>query len=738
MKFAVSGMMCAVCVSHVETAVRAVPGVTRVEVSLLTNSMEVTGGTPRAVIAAVKAAGYKASVLQEEDAFADRESPKLLRRFLLSLVCLVPLMYISMGHMMGAPLPAFMSGTDGAVWFLTAQLFLTLPVMIIGRAFFLGGVRGVLNRAPGMDTLVSLGAAAAIGYGIFALVQVIIGTATEDTVRIDAYRHDVYFESAAMILTLITLGKWLEAKSKGRTTTALRSLADLSPKTATVLKDGKETVLSVAEVQVGDIFLVRPGERIPVDGKVLVGASGVDESALTGESLPVDKVPGDTVSASTVSVSGMLRCEATRVGEDTTLSRIIALVRSAAATKAPLARTADRVAGVFAPIVTAIALVTFLVWLLLGESVSFSLARAISVLVISCPCALGLATPVAIMVGSGTAAREGILFKTAMALENTGKVQTVVLDKTGTLTVGKPTVTDLLCAEGVQTAELLTKAAALEAGSAHPLAHAVASYGENGSLPLCEDFTDTPGRGVSGTVEGVPLRGGNRAFVGEIAEIPPSVLSAAEEMADKGQTPLYFAEPGRLLGLIAVSDTVHPGAKEAVAALSQMGLRTLLLTGDNPKTAAAVAKAVGIAPTNVLAGVLPDGKEAAVRHAEAAGMTAMVGDGINDAPALTRATVGIAIGAGADIAVDAADVVLVKSDPRDIAAAIRLSRQVIRNIRENLFWAFFYNVICIPLAAGVFAPFGILLSPMIAAGAMSLSSLFVVTNALRLSGKRGE
>ncbi len=738
-KYSVSGMMCAVCVSHVEKAVSAVEGVTSVTVSLLTHSMDVEGGSPKAIIAAVKAAGYKAVIDKGgKDAFADTQSPPLLKRFLLSLVFLVPLMYLSMGHMIGLPIPSFMTGTDGAIWFLAAQLILTVPVCVIGRSFFIGGVRGALNKSPGMDTLVSLGAVSAIGYGIFALAEVVIGTVTGDAARIDTYRHDVYFESAAMILTLITLGKWLEAKSKGRTTDALRSLADLAPKTAHVIRDGAEITVPVTEVKEGDTFLVRPGERIPVDGVVTDGISGVDESALTGESMPVDKTIGDTVSAATVSVSGVLYCRATRVGEDTTLSQIIRLVREAAATKAPLARLADKVAGIFAPVVTVIAIVTLAAWLLAGEDFRFALARSISVLVISCPCALGLATPVAVMVGSGVGARKGILFKSAAALENTGKVQTVILDKTGTLTEGAPAVSSVVLAEGVSRTELLTLACSLEAGSAHPLARAVTALGEAEGIALqtAENFTDTPGRGITAVVDGKQSLAGNRAFAETRAAIPEEICTAAEKAAAHGETPLYFVKDGVCLGILAVSDTVRATAKEAIRSLHGMGLRTVLLTGDNVRTAAAVAKSVGIPESDVRAGVLPDGKEAAVREALAGGMTAMVGDGINDAPALTRATVGIAIGAGADIAIDAADVVLMRSDPSDVAEAIALSRRVIRNIRQNLFWAFFYNAICIPIAAGVLYPaFGLVLNPMIASAAMSLSSIFVVTNALRLERK---
>ncbi len=727
-------MMCSACVSHVEKAVRKVEGVTAVSVSLLTHSMDVEGGNPKAIVAALKAAGYKAAP-DKGNGDTEGDAPLLLRRFLLSLCFLLPLMYVSMGHMLGAPLPGFMTGTDGAVWFLTAQLVLTLPVCFIGRAFFIGGVKSVLHKAPGMDTLVSLGAAAALAFGIFALAEVTLGTLTGDTARIDAYRHDVYFESAAMILTLITLGKWLEARAKGRTTDALRALSDLSPKTAHVIRDGKETAVPVGEVRIGDVVIVRPGERLPVDGTVLDGCAAVDESSLTGESMPVDKGPGDTVSASTVCKNGVLRFSADRVGEDTTLARIIALVREAAATKAPLARTADRVAGIFAPVVTVLALLVFVLWLLLGEDFRFALSRSISVLVISCPCALGLATPVAIMVGSGVGARRGILFKSAAALENTGKAGTVIFDKTGTLTMGTPTVVSLYTAEGVTEKELLTAAASLEAGSAHPLARAVTAKGEAEGIALLplEDFTDVPGRGVEALLRGEKLRGGNQAFLSEALPLTSDPIAAAEAMAERGETPLFFGTEHRFLGILGVSDPLRPGARATVTALSEMGIRTLLLTGDNPKTANAVARAAGIRPENVRAGVLPDGKESTVREILKIGPAAMVGDGINDAPALTRATVGIAIGAGSDIAIDAADVVLMRSDPADVTAAIQLSRRVITNIRQNLFWAFFYNVICIPLAAGALYPFGILLNPMIAAGAMSLSSLFVVTNALRLN-----
>ena len=740
--FKVTGMSCAACVAHVERAVRAVPGVKEASVSLLTGSMELDGtATDEAIVEAVQRAGYGAcpadgTPVREE--LRDTESPALLRRFLLSLAFLVPLMYISMGHMLGAPLPDFMMGTKGAVWFVLAQLLLTLPICVIGRRFFIGGVRGVLRGAPGMDTLVALGAAAAVGYGVFALVEVIAGTAAGDAARVDAYRHDVYFESAAMILTLITLGKWLEARSKGKTTDALRALADLAPQTASVVRGGAEITVPVGEVRVGDLFIVRPGERIPVDGTVEDGASGVDESALTGESMPLDKRPGDTVSAATVCVSGVLRCRASRVGEDTTLSQIIALVREASATKAPLARAADRVSGIFAPVVTGIALVTFVVWLLAGQEFRFALARAISVLVISCPCALGLATPVAVMVGSGVGAKNGILYKSAAALENAGKTRTAVLDKTGTLTKGEPAVTEIVPA-GMSETELLALAAALETSSAHPLAHAVVAEAERRGVAYtaAEDFTDVPGCGITGRTGGESAFAGKEDYIAAQCAIPPEVLAAAGALSESGATPLFFARGGVCAGVIGAADTVRETSAAAIAELHGLGVRTVLLTGDNARTASAVAAKLGIPAADVVAGVLPDGKEAVVRELEKSGACAMVGDGINDAPALTRASVGVAIGAGADIALDAADVVLMRSDPKDVPAAIRLSRRVIRNIRQNLFWAFFYNAICIPLAAGAFYPaFHLVLNPMVAAGAMSLSSLFVVTNALRLNRVR--
>ena len=738
MKYSVTGMSCAACVAHVEKAVRGVKGVQNVSVSLLTASMEVDapGVSPEEIIRAVKQAGYGASAGEAAGNTAEDEAAALKRRFILSLCFLLPLMYVSMGHMFGAPLPPFMEGTGGAVWFLLAQLLLTLPVCFIGRKFFIGGVRGVIRRAPGMDTLVSLGAAAGILYGLFALAEVIIGTVQGDSARVDLYRHDVYFEGAAMILTLITLGKWLEARSKGKTTDALRALADLAPKTASVIRDGQEITVPITDVVIGDLFIVRPGERIPVDGIVEDGASGVDESALTGESMPLDKTVGDSVSAATICVSGTLRCRATRVGEDTTLSQIIELVKEASATKAPLARTADKVSGIFAPVVTALALITLILWLIAGEEFKFALSRAIAVLVISCPCALGLATPVAVMVGSGVGAKHGILYKTAAALENAGKIRTVVLDKTGTLTEGTPAVTEIVPAEGITEEELLRTAAALEISSAHPLAKAIIAAADRREMTVipAENFADVPGRGISGESGGEAARAGNAAFISEICTVPVPLLQAAEKMAGEGATPLYFARAEKCLGVIGAADAVRPTSRDAITQLHKLGLRTVLLTGDNQRTAAAVAAKLGIDPADVIAGVLPDGKETVVRSLEKSGPCAMVGDGINDAPALTRASVGIAIGAGSDIAVDAADVVLMRSDAADVAAAIRLSRRVIRNIRQNLFWAFFYNAICIPLAAGAFYPaFGLTLSPMIAAGAMSLSSLFVVTNALRLN-----
>jgi len=740
--YKVTGMSCAACVAHVERAVRSVPGVRDVSVSLLTASMEVDApdSAEKAILRAVKKAGYSASAASggTADALPESEAPALRRRFFASLIFLIPLMVLSMGHMLGIPQPPFLSGTWGTVLALVLQLILTLAVCVIGRRFFISGVRGVLRGAPGMDTLVSLGAAASVFYSLFPLTKAIFAAAEGDGALAETYRHDVYFESAAMILTLITLGKWLEAHSKGKTTDALRALADLAPKTASVIRDGKEITVPAASVQAGDLFLVRPGERIPADGTVTEGASDVDESSLTGESIPVAKHPGDTVSAATFCVSGILYCRASRVGEDTTLSQIIRLVREASATKAPLARTADRVSGIFAPVVTVLALITLGIWLIAGEPFSFALSRAIAVLVISCPCALGLATPVAVMVGSGVGAKNGILYKSAAALENAGKVQTVVFDKTGTLTKGTPAVTELFPC-GVSKAELLRVAASLEASSAHPLAKAImeeARRRETVPAPVT-DFLDLPGRGITGTLDGQILRGGNAAFLSESCAIPAEAAEAAARMAEGGATPLYFALGERCIGVIGAADEVRPTSRDAVAQLHRLGIRTVLLTGDNPRTAAAAARQVGIPAEDVIAGVLPDGKEAVIRRLENEGMCAMVGDGINDAPALTRASVGIAIGAGSDIALDAADVVLMRSDAADAAAAIRLSRRVTVNIRQNLFWAFFYNAVCIPLAAGAFYPaFGLALNPMIAAGAMSLSSLFVVTNALRLNRVR--
>ena len=732
-------MSCAACSAHVEKAVREVPGVTGVSVSLLTNSMTIECApdtADRTIIQAVQRAGYGASLDDgREEIPADEQTPRLKKRLIASLCFLLPLMYLTMGHMVGLPLPPFFDGAENAFWFALAQLLLTLPVCIINRAFFRGGLKSLLHRAPGMDTLVSLGAGAAVLYGLFAMVQIALGLRSHDMDRVLQYRHDLYFESAAMILTLITVGKLLEAYSKGKTTGALKRLLDLTPKTATLLRDGQEQTVPIAQVQAGDRFLVRPGESIPVDGIVEEGVSSVNESALTGESMPVDKGPGDPVSAATVNQNGALRCRATRVGRDTTLSQVIRLVQEASATKAPMAKIADRVSRVFVPAVMAIALGTFALWTLLGSDLTFALSRAISVLVISCPCALGLATPVAIMVGSGVGAKHGILFKTAEALENTGSTDIVILDKTGTVTQGEPHVVQLLPGEGVSSQELLTKAAALEGDSEHPLAQAIRKQAEaEGLSPApAQNIQALPGKGILGQYEGVTLAGGNRKLMEETLPLPPQVFAEGDLLADQGMTPLYFAEQNRYLGMIGVADVIKPTSREAIRQLGQMGRRVILLTGDTPGTARQIARQVGIPEENVIAGILPDGKEAQVRRFQTEGKVAMVGDGINDAPALTRAQVGVAIGAGADIAIDAADVVLVRSDLLDVPAAIRLSSRVVRNIKQNLFWAFFYNAVCIPLAAGAWNFLGLVLSPIVAAGAMSLSSICVVCNALRLN-----
>ena len=741
-QFNVTGMSCAACSARVEKAVSKVPGVTACSVSLLTNSMGVEGtAADDAVIAAVQEAGYGASIkggkaaMNPSDAEAqleDHETPKLKRRLFWSLGFLVVLMYFSMGHMMwGWPLPAFY--TDNHVAMGLTQLLLTAVVMVINQKFFISGFKSLWHRAPNMDTLVALGATAAFVYSTYALFAMTGAQVRGDAEAVMGYMMDFYFESAAMILTLITVGKTLEARSKGRTTDALKGLMKLTPKTATLLRDGKETLVPIEQVQKDDVFVVRPGESISVDGVVLEGASAVNEAALTGESIPVDKAAGDSVSAATVNQSGFLKCRATRVGEDTTLSQIIQMVSDAAATKAPIAKIADKVSGVFVPVVIAIAPVTTLVWLLLGHPIGYSLARGISVLVISCPCALGLATPVAIMVGSGLGAKNGVLFKTAASLEETGRIQLVALDKTGTITSGEPKVTDILPAEGTTEAELLRRAFALEKKSEHPLAKAILQRAQEDNLQADEvaDFHALPGNGLSATLDGQPLCGGNYAFISGRANVPDALKKQADALAAQGKTPLFFAAGNRLLGVIAVADVIKEDSPQAVRELQNMGLRVVMLTGDNERTAKAIGAQAGV--DQVIAGVLPEGKESVIRKLKEQGKVAMVGDGINDAPALTRADIGIAIGAGTDVAIDAADVVLMKSRLTDVPAAIRLSRATLRNIHENLFWAFFYNTIGIPLAAGVFIPLGLTLNPMFGAAAMSLSSFCVVSNALRLN-----
>ena len=741
-RFEVTGMSCAACSSHVERAVAAVPGVRAVSVSLLTNSMQVEYSAPAdadAICRAVADAGYAArpaDARADADALADTETPRLKRRLIASLCFLVPLFYLTMGHMLGLPLPPFLLGDGmGALWYALVQLALTLPVCWINRAFFLSGFNGVRRRAPGMDTLVALGAGAALVYGLFALGMIGAGLAGGDAELVNRYRSDLYFESAAMILTLITVGKLLEAYSKGRTTDALKRLMQLTPQTATLAIDGKAVKVPVAQVKPGDIFLVKPGDSIPVDGVILEGHSSLNEAALTGESMPVDKAPGDPVSAATINQNGALACRATRVGQDTTLSQVIRLVQDAAATKAPLARTADRVSGIFVPTVIAIAAVTFVVWLILGQTLPFALARAISVLVISCPCALGLATPVAIMVGSGIGARQGILFKTAASLETTGYTDTVVLDKTGTITTGEPSVVEVVGTRNVPAKFLLGLAAGLEARSEHPLAKAVLRKADADGVRYrpAADFQAVPGKGLLGKVAGKVMAGGNEEFIRSQCTLPDDLAAAGKRLADSGATPLYFALDRHAAGVIGVADVVKKSSKEAVAQLRALGMQVVLLTGDNAATARHIASLIGLDDAHVVAGVLPAGKEEEVRRRQAKGRVAMVGDGINDAPALTRADTGIAIGAGADVALDAADVVLVRSDLADVPAAVRLSRQVVRNIHQNLFWAFLYNAICIPLAAGVLYGLNILLNPMIAAACMSLSSVCVVCNALRLN-----
>ena len=743
-QYNVTGMSCAACSTRVEKAVSKVPGVTSCSVSLLTNSMGIEGtASPESIIKAVEDAGYGASKkgaaqnstspnVAAEDALKDRETPKLKKRLIASVGFLAVLMYISMGHMMwGWPLPNFLKDNHVAMGLI--QLLLTVIIMVINQKFFISGFKGLIHRAPNMDTLVALGSGASFLYSTYALFAMTDAQMRGDMTAVMGYMHEFYFESAAMILTLITVGKMLEARSKGRTTDALKGLMNLAPKTAVLVRDGQEVTVPVSEVRRGDVFVVRPGENIPVDGIVLEGASAVNESALTGESIPVDKAVGDAVSAATVNQSGFLRCEATRVGEDTTLSQIIRMVSDAAATKAPIAKIADKVSGVFVPTVICIAVVTFIVWMLVGQTFGYALARGISVLVISCPCALGLATPVAIMVGSGVGAKNGVLFKTAASLEETGRIQIVALDKTGTVTSGEPTVTDICPAPGVTEAELLGAACALEQKSEHPLAKAVLRRAQADGLTAAEvtAFQALPGSGLQAMLDGQKLCGGNADFIRTAAALPDVVSVRAEQLAEEGKTPLFFARGGKLLGVIAVADVLKPDSPQAIRALQNMGIRVVMLTGDNARTAKAIGAQAGV--DEVIAGVLPDGKEREIRRLSARGKVAMVGDGINDAPALTRADVGIAIGAGTDVAIDAADVVLVNSRLSDVPAAIRLSRATLRNIHENLFWAFFYNTIGIPVAAGVFVPLGLTLSPMFGAAAMSLSSFCVVTNALRLN-----
>ena len=743
-QYQVTGMSCAACSARVEKAVSHVPGVTSCSVSLLTNSMGVEGSaSPQDIIKAVEEAGYGASpkgadsqqssASQAAEALADHEIPILKKRLIASVGFLLVLMYFSMGHMMwGWPVPQWFEHNHVAMGLL--QLLLAGIVMVINQKFFISGFKSLWHRSPNMDTLVALGSMASFVWSVYVLFAMTGAQVSGDMAAVENYMMDFYFESAAMILTLITVGKMLEARSKGKTTDALKSLMKLAPKTAVVIRNGQETTIPVEQVHKGDIFVVRPGENIPVDGVVLEGTSAVNESALTGESIPVDKAAGDMVSAATVNQSGFIRCEASRVGEDTTLSQIIKMVSDAAATKAPIAKIADRVSGIFVPAVITIAVITTIVWLLTGQTFGYALARGISVLVISCPCALGLATPVAIMVGNGMGAKNGILFKTAVSLEETGKVQIVALDKTGTITSGQPEVTDILPAEGFSEEQLLTLAFSLEQKSEHPLAKAVLKKAEERKLHAYEisDFQALPGNGLSGIMNSQTLMGGSMKFISSRVSVPDSLKQQAEHLAEQGKTPLLFASDNKLAGIIAVADVIKEDSPQAVKELQNMGIQVVMLTGDNEKTARAIGKQAGV--DEVIAGVLPDGKESVIRSLKEQGKVAMVGDGINDAPALTRADIGIAIGAGTDIAIDAADIVLMKSQLSDVPAAIRLSRATLRNIHENLFWAFFYNVIGIPLAAGVWIPiFGWTLNPMFGAAAMSLSSFCVVTNALRLN-----
>ena len=744
-QFNVTGMSCAACSARVEKAVKKVPGVTSCSVSLLTNSMGVEGtASDAAIIRAVQDAGYGASPKKagtasavsgtgaDLDALTDHETPKLKRRLIASLGFLLVLMYFSMGHMMwGWPLPHWFDGNHIAMGLV--QLLLAGIVMVINQKFFISGFKGLLHGAPNMDTLVAMGSMASFVWSTYALFAMTRAQVDGNNELVMHYMMEFYFESAAMILTLITVGKMLEARSKGKTTDALKSLMKLAPKTANLLRDGAEMTVPIEQVQKGDIFVVRPGENVPVDGIVLEGSSAVNESALTGESIPVDKAEGDKVSAATTNQSGFLRCQATRVGEDTTLSQIIKMVSDAAATKAPIAKIADTVSGFFVPAVISIAVITTIVWLLLGRELGYALARGISVLVISCPCALGLATPVAIMVGNGLGAKNGILFKTAASLEAAGRTQIVALDKTGTITSGEPKVTDILPAEGVSETELLTLAAALERKSEHPLAKAVLACTDEQKLaaPEVSDFTALPGNGLAAKMDGVEIFGGSASFIGTKVTVPAPLQEKAAALSAQGKTPLFFGGAGRLLGIIAVADTLKEDSPRAIRELQAMGIRVVMLTGDNQRTADAIGRQAGV--DEVIAGVLPDGKEAVIRQLQTYGKVTMVGDGINDAPALTRADTGIAIGAGTDVAIDAADVVLMNSRLSDVPAAIRLSRAALRNIHENLFWAFIYNIIGIPLAAGVFIPFGLTLNPMFGAAAMSLSSFCVVSNALRLN-----
>lgn len=761
-QYNVKGMSCSACSARVEKAVLKVPGVTSCTVSLLTNSMGVEGmASPESIVAAVKAAGYKASLkkgagkpaggtaaaaaagvtaaaatgtsaTEADDALADTETPQLRKRLSASVIFLLVLMYFSMGHMMwGWPVPAALADNHVAMGIL--QLLLTGIVMVINQKFFISGFQSLWHRAPNMDTLVALGATAAFAWSVVALFLMTDAQMRGDMHGVMTYMDEFYFESAAMILTLITVGKTLEARSKGRTTDALKSLMKLAPETAVILKDGKEETVPIAQVKKGDVFVVRPGENIPVDGIITEGMTAVDESALTGESIPVDKQAGDLVSAATINRSGFIRCEASRVGEDTTLSQIIRMVSDAAATKAPIAKVADKVSGIFVPTVMAISVITLIVWLALGQNFAYALARAISVLVISCPCALGLATPVAIMVGNGVGAKSGILFKTAVSLEETGKNTIVALDKTGTITKGEPQVTDILALNGESEESLLKKAAAIEAKSEHPLAKAILRRAEADGIEMEEvtDFAALSGSGVEAALGGRKLLGGSMKFIGEKIGISGEIQAQAEKFAENGKTPLFFAENEHLLGVIVVADTMKDDSAQAVGELHEMGIRVVMLTGDNEKTARAIGSRAGV--DDVIAGVLPDGKESVIKDLKKQGKVIMVGDGINDAPALTSADIGIAIGAGSDVAIDAADVVLMKSSLRDVPAAIRISRATLRNIHENLFWAFFYNTLGIPLAAGIFTFLGFTLNPMFAAAAMSLSSFCVVTNALRLN-----